>query len=91
MADKKVYTVEGSEDGTLGIYSNLRKAHARAIQYLSQNNNGTNIQLQVLDGYQIKLIKGTYSNTAKHFKHYASLKCDTDGTTVDITRYYLND
>tara|TARA_R110002020_G_scaffold436005_1_gene646209 strand:- start:56 stop:289 length:234 start_codon:yes stop_codon:yes gene_type:complete len=30
---KKVYKVHGSEDGTLGIFSNVKRAYERAIQY----------------------------------------------------------
>tara|TARA_R110002020_G_scaffold389229_1_gene599814 strand:- start:235 stop:504 length:270 start_codon:yes stop_codon:yes gene_type:complete len=31
--DKKMYIVRGSEDGTLGVYSNLKRAYAKAIKY----------------------------------------------------------
>ena len=30
---KKAYTVYGSEDGLLGIYSNFKKAYAEAVDY----------------------------------------------------------
>tara|TARA_R110002020_G_scaffold73207_7_gene187726 strand:+ start:3920 stop:4153 length:234 start_codon:yes stop_codon:yes gene_type:complete len=30
---KKLYLVHGSEDGTLGIFSNVKRAYERAIQY----------------------------------------------------------
>tara|TARA_R110002167_G_scaffold229259_1_gene434589 strand:+ start:172 stop:405 length:234 start_codon:yes stop_codon:yes gene_type:complete len=30
---KKVYLVHGSEDGVIGIYSNVKRAYERAIQY----------------------------------------------------------
>jgi hypothetical protein len=30
---KKVYLVHGSEDGPLGIYSNVKNAYARAVGY----------------------------------------------------------
>tara|TARA_R110000803_G_scaffold20245_2_gene52387 strand:+ start:291 stop:518 length:228 start_codon:yes stop_codon:yes gene_type:complete len=30
---KKVYLVHGSEDGTIGIYSNVKKAYAQAVAY----------------------------------------------------------
>jgi hypothetical protein len=35
--DKKMYIVKGSEDGNLGIYSNLKKAYAKAIKYNEHN------------------------------------------------------
>lgn len=31
--DKKIYIVNGSEDGRLGVYSNLKKAYKKASQY----------------------------------------------------------
>ena len=39
-----VYTVTGSEDGLLGIYSSKKKAMARAIEY---------VMLSGADGYKI--------------------------------------
>ena len=37
--DKKIYIVNGSEDGRLGVYSNLKKAYEKAIQYGSWKDN----------------------------------------------------
>ena len=31
--NKKMYIVKGNQDGNLGVYSNLKKAYAKAIQY----------------------------------------------------------
>ena len=31
--NKKMYIVKGSEDGNLGIYSNLKRAYEKAIKY----------------------------------------------------------
>ena len=36
---KKVYLVHGSEDGTLGIYSNVKNAYARAVGYRDEGDD----------------------------------------------------
>lgn len=33
---KKLFVVRGSEDGTLGVFSNIKNALARAEKYLNQ-------------------------------------------------------
>tara|TARA_R110002012_G_scaffold265567_1_gene448951 strand:- start:158 stop:388 length:231 start_codon:yes stop_codon:yes gene_type:complete len=38
---KKVYQVYGSEDGTLGIFSNIKKAYERAASYLNEGDEAT--------------------------------------------------
>ena len=39
MAKKYVYEVKGSEDGTLGFFTNIDKASAKAVLYVSQDCN----------------------------------------------------
>jgi len=36
---RDVYMVTGSEDGLLGVYSSLKKAKERALQYVTQNGD----------------------------------------------------
>lgn len=35
---KKVYLVHGSEDGILGVFSNIKRAYARAVEYATYEN-----------------------------------------------------
>ncbi len=39
MARKYVYEVKGSEDGTLGFFTNVDKASVKAVWYVSQDCN----------------------------------------------------
>jgi len=34
---KRLFVVRGSEDGNLGVYSNVKRAYAKAVEYLCQN------------------------------------------------------
>jgi len=36
---RDVYIVTGSEDGLIGVYSSLKKAKERALQYVTQDGN----------------------------------------------------
>lgn len=39
MTNKKLYLVRGSEDGTIGIYSNVKKAYEVAKTYVEWEKN----------------------------------------------------
>jgi len=80
--DKKIYIVNGSEDGRLGVYSNLKKAYGKAIKYMEHNEN-TKIK--------------SYAKVCKEFKDNAywcwEVKVDSNyhilgGATIEL--HYLN-
>lgn len=39
MNEKKVYIVRGSEDGNIGVFSNMKKAAIKAAAYIGVENN----------------------------------------------------
>ena len=57
---KKVYTVHGSEDGLLDIYSSFKKAKARAIEYV--NSNDSVRKTEVLEENELVWFHGTSCN-----------------------------
>jgi len=52
---KTVYTVRGSEDGTIGVYSSMKKALKKARDYVEQNDS---IEEEDLSNTWIKFITG---------------------------------
>ena len=67
---KKAYTVYGSEDGIVGVYSNFKKAYAEALDY-SCNGDTSIVNLtysQAVKSKNIVTIKdknNPYDNTAE--------------------------
>ena len=74
---KKVYLVHGSEDGTLGIYSNIKLAYAEAANYVNSGDEAT--------------VK-SYDSTCKDIKASGYSEVVTYGQTYSctITQFYLN-
>jgi len=63
MKTKKVYTVFGSEDGILGVYSSKVKAFKRAEVYI-RNGGG----VPVRSSWRVEEKEGsTYANIEDHF------------------------
>lgn len=77
--DKKILVVRGSHDGIIGVYTNFKLAHKKAMQYMRNEN--------VHDGLD------SYSKAIKQYKRQGCLymECDDCTTTVDITWHWLND
>ena len=75
---KKVYKVHGSEDGTLGIFSNVKRAYERAIQY------GDN---EASDERKVE----SYAKVCKALKqsHYAYV-VESSYAECQIEMFYLN-
>jgi len=73
---RKVYLVHGSEDGTLGIYSNVKNAYARAVGYG-----------ECSDGRKVE----SYAKVCKRLRqsHYAYV-VDSNYATSQIEMFYLN-
>ena len=94
MTNKKDYTVHGSHDGVIGVYSNIKKAYEKAIDYIENEEAVTTLVIDNPDGtYYFSDVKGTYSNICKFLdkNSTAELKSKSDGRDVaTITMYYLN-
>lgn len=73
---KKVYLVHGSEDGTLGIYTNVKLAYAQAIAYG-----------EWCDGRKVE----SYAKVCKKLResHYAYV-VESSYATSQIQMFYLN-
>jgi argonaute-like protein implicated in RNA metabolism and viral defense len=74
---KKAYTVYGSEDGIIGIYSNFKKAYAEALDY-SCSGDASKVNL-------------TYSQAVKS-KNIVTIKDKNNpyDTTAEIQLFIVN-
>jgi hypothetical protein len=54
---KKVYIVRGSEDGTLGAYSNFKAAYNRAVEYFTNCGIEDKPDIEVSYGVALKKLK----------------------------------
>jgi hypothetical protein len=63
----KVYQVNGSEDGVLGIYGNKKRAIQAAIQYV-ENSGGEDYNIDNNNAY-ITYIEGEYSSANVELFH----------------------
>ncbi len=78
MKARKIFVVSGSEDGNLGVFSNVKNAWARAAQYLGQNGEA---------------VSGSYGAACKSLAdlgYYSANVRDDQRVTCDIERFYLN-
>lgn len=75
---KKVYLVHGSEDGTLGIFSNIKKAYERAVQYGDDDTS---------DSRKVE----SYAHVCKRLRkgHYAYV-VESNYIESQIEMFYLN-
>ncbi len=83
MRESKLYLVKGSEDGNLGIYSNLKKAYETSLFYFNDNERDQEILIDFeptsYELFREKMIK----------------KCHCEigiigGSSVNIELFYLN-
>jgi hypothetical protein len=78
--DKKIYIVRGSEDGNLGVFSNLKRAYEVAIQYGNWDTTNKYKSYSKVckefkeheDGWRwtVCVIEESYSGNATIEKHY---------------------
>lgn len=92
---KKVYTIHGSEEGLIGIYTNKKKAYENAMKYLYECENP---KIPFYEGEisvaNRKNLDATYSNLCKVMKGRYRASIETGihgyGTSVEITERILN-
>ena len=74
---KAVYQVHGSEDGVLGIYSNIKLAYERASEYISDS--------------EVREVK-SYARTCQDFKNgrWATEIVYTGDVSSSIEKFILN-
>ena len=84
--DKKVYTVHGSEDGLLGVYSNFKLAFERWAMY------GKKPFLHCGTDKDYNPIKKTanYANVQREIKEHSVTTIDFEYGSVTIEQHFLN-
>lgn len=86
MKGRKMYTVRGSHDGILGVYSNKKKAWEAVKNYLKEYDN-----LTCTHSETYKSIKGNYSNFCKHFSFMMEIGVENNyDTYCDVQLFELN-
>jgi len=81
---KQVYVVTGTHDGVIGVFTNVKLAHERAIGYVG----GEPVIFKDLVQGEAKYIKASYANIVKDVKSngYASIyksEWDNDGAAIE--------
>lgn len=82
MADKKVYIVRGSEDGNIGVYTNIKKAYEAAAGYIGGSCDTKD-----------KTPQQSYASVCKEFKRgfgYVRIEPKSGWTSASIELMYLN-
>lgn len=77
-SERNVFVVRGSEDGNLGVFTNVKRAFARAKQYIEQCGNPST---------------GSYAEACRELNrinHYAMQERDCRIVEVTIERFQLN-
>jgi hypothetical protein len=77
--NKKVFIVRGSEDGNLGVYSNVKRAWARCERYLTQNG---------------EQVEGSYAAARRAIADHGWYDAHVKGNqrvTCEIGRFFLNE
>ena len=64
---RKVYTVKGSEDGVIGVFSNKKAAFHCAYEY-AKNNAGAAFDYLETDTYNNKYVPATYQKACASLK-----------------------
>lgn len=78
---RKMYTVRGSEDGILGVYSNVKNAYKKALNYV-----GDDACIEKYTKGDIKRVPATYSRVLKEtIKELVG-----NGVRAEIEMFYLN-
>ena len=90
--NKKIYVVRGSEDGNLGAYSNVKRAHAKALEYLNQNGPvDAKVFFTTSDPQHLREAAATYANVAKKLSDIGYTDIEGESrTSVSIELFYLN-
>ena len=93
--NKKIYVVRGSEDGNLGAYSNAKRAHARALDYLNQNGEvKTVVSFIAKNGNtpSLRTMPANYRNVCIKLADAGSCEIEIlgDRVTAQIELFYLN-
>lgn len=87
---KTVYVVRGSEDGTLGVYTNIKKAYEMACKYLHEFSDQMTVSVWNKDKTGLVDRKGSYSNVTKDMKQNSSVFIYANWLTVEISEFILN-
>ena len=86
---KKVYAINGSEDGLVEIVTNKKLAWEAAKQYVTRYKS----DVSMLDDAN-KDCKGTYGRLLKDMKRHGTATLyggtDTTGVSADVTEFDLN-
>lgn len=81
---KKVYVVFGSEDGDLGVYTNMKLAYEASLNYLCQNGDICEDECYI-EG------KASYSKACARLTKYRTVSIAAhDGVIAMITQFDLN-
>ena len=89
--EKKIYIVRGNHDGTIGAYSNIKRAYVAAVNYTGAES----VLCYVIED-AVVYKPATYSKVVYEFKGkaYAQVELysdDTEETIAYIELFYLND
>ena len=90
---KKIYIVRGSEDGNIGAYSNIKRAFARAMDYMNQNGlvKTTVMFMQDTNPPTGKEAPASYANVCKKLTDIGLVTIESnDRASVEIELFYLN-
>ncbi len=80
MTEKKVYVIMGSEDGVIGVATNLKAAYRIAHFYVSGQSNGNNDEV-LLDNK-----KATYTEVSRQMKASAvTLEAGTSSYGITVS------
>ena len=83
--NKKMYIVKGNQDGNLGVYSNLKKAYAKAIQY-NEHDEERNIKSYAQVCKQFNEHKNYWSWEVNVDENYYTNGCV--GASIEL--FYVN-
>lgn len=75
--EKQVIIVRGSEDGNLGVFTNVKAAYAKAIHYLTH-------------GQPTMPVNGSYGEACKEISRIGYYALTMKQTEVTLETFYLN-
>ncbi len=99
--EKKVYTIRGSEDGIIGVYTNMKRAWLSATSYCTIDGYTPAISVykdSTCKGF--KEIKATYQNVCKELNRGYPVSIDASDMdseypskwcSAEIEMFWLND
>lgn len=92
-APKKLFVVRGSEDGNLGVYSNVKRALDRAEEYLKSSEGGMFINFPPKSHGEFCVKReATYANVCIRLNSvdYVEIELNSSSTTCSIQKFFLN-